>query len=95
MPDKELTCLECGNGFTWTEEEQEAFRRKGLREPKRCPECHRYRQESRRGRIRPQKPPMHEITCSRCGKNARVPFKPRPDRPVYCDGCFRAVREPD
>jgi CxxC-x17-CxxC domain-containing protein len=26
---------------------------------------------------------MHKITCSDCGKEAEVPFKPSGDRPVY------------
>ncbi|MBI2630488.1 hypothetical protein HYW76_05290 [Candidatus Pacearchaeota archaeon] len=31
---------------------------------------------------------MHKITCSECGKEAEVPFKPRKDTPVYCKECF-------
>jgi len=31
---------------------------------------------------------MHDILCAECGKKARVPFKPRKDRPVYCKECF-------
>jgi CxxC-x17-CxxC domain-containing protein len=31
---------------------------------------------------------MHEITCSRCGKPARVPFRPTAGRPVFCRDCF-------
>lgn len=31
---------------------------------------------------------MHKITCSECGKEAEVPFKPRGDSPVYCRDCF-------
>ena len=26
--------------------------------------------------------------CANCGKNTRVPFKPDPNRPVYCKDCF-------
>ena len=29
-----------------------------------------------------------EATCSECGGRAEVPFKPDPDRPVYCKDCF-------
>ena len=32
------------------------------------------------------------VTCSRCGNNAQVPFKPRMDKPVYCSDCFREVK---
>jgi len=31
---------------------------------------------------------MHKITCSECGKEAEVPFKPRQGTPVYCRDCF-------
>jgi CxxC-x17-CxxC domain-containing protein len=32
---------------------------------------------------------MFTVTCSSCGKDARVPFEPRGDRPVYCSDCFK------
>ncbi|MEK0325624.1 MAG: CxxC-x17-CxxC domain-containing protein [Nitrosopumilus sp.] len=35
---------------------------------------------------------MHKITCSECGKEAEVPFKPSGDRPVYCKDCFSKKR---
>ena len=31
---------------------------------------------------------MHKITCSECGKEAEVPFKPREGTPVYCKDCY-------
>ncbi|MBM4421234.1 MAG: hypothetical protein FJ034_06565, partial [Chloroflexi bacterium] len=31
-------------------------------------------------------------TCSNCGGEARVPFQPRGDKPVYCSNCFEQVR---
>lgn len=31
---------------------------------------------------------MTKITCSECGKEAEVPFKPREGTPVYCRECF-------
>lgn len=31
---------------------------------------------------------MHKITCSECGNEAEVPFKPRDGTPVYCRECF-------
>ena len=30
-----------------------------------------------------------EIVCSGCGKQCEVPFKPEPDRPVYCQICWK------
>jgi CxxC-x17-CxxC domain-containing protein len=35
---------------------------------------------------------MHVVTCSSCGGEARVPFVPRGDRPVYCSDCFGQQR---
>ena len=35
---------------------------------------------------------MHDATCSSCGKQTQVPFRPRGDRPVYCRDCFGARR---
>jgi CxxC-x17-CxxC domain-containing protein len=37
---------------------------------------------------------MHKITCSDCGKEAEVPFKPSGDRPVYCRDCYQKHRPP-
>lgn len=35
---------------------------------------------------------MFTATCSNCGREARVPFQPRGDKPVYCSSCFEQVR---
>jgi len=32
---------------------------------------------------------MHEVTCDKCKKQCKVPFKPTGDKPVYCSDCFR------
>ena len=34
---------------------------------------------------------MYSATCSNCGKEARVPFQPRGDKPVYCSDCFQQM----
>jgi len=31
---------------------------------------------------------MHTAICADCGKEAKVPFEPKEDRPVYCSECF-------
>jgi CxxC-x17-CxxC domain-containing protein len=31
---------------------------------------------------------MFTATCSSCGQEARVPFQPSGDKPVYCSNCF-------
>ena len=30
----------------------------------------------------------HTAICADCKKECTIPFKPRPDRPVYCQDCF-------
>jgi len=35
---------------------------------------------------------MHKATCSDCGKECEVPFKPSGDKPVRCRECFQASR---
>ena len=35
---------------------------------------------------------MFPATCSRCGKETEVPFRPTNGKPVYCSDCFRAAR---
>jgi len=32
---------------------------------------------------------MHKATCSECGKECEVPFKPTEGKPVYCRDCFQ------
>lgn len=31
---------------------------------------------------------MHTAKCTECGQTATVPFKPTPDKPIYCRECF-------
>jgi CxxC-x17-CxxC domain-containing protein len=35
---------------------------------------------------------MFSATCSNCGKEAQVPFRPTSGKPVYCSDCFRSMR---
>lgn len=41
-----------------------------------------------RGFDRPR-PTMYPATCSKCGKDCEVPFRPTGDKPVFCRDCFR------
>lgn len=41
-------------------------------------------------RFRPAE--MHKATCSTCGNECEVPFKPSGDKPVYCRDCFAKNR---
>ena len=35
---------------------------------------------------------MFTATCSNCGREAQVPFRPTSGKPVYCSDCFRSKR---
>ena len=100
--DKQLTCVECNTEFTFTAGEQDKHAQLGFtNEPKRCPPCRAARKQSGGfgggggggGGFRGGGPrEMHEAVCADCGGVARVPFKPRGDKPVYCSNCFSAHR---
>ena len=93
--DRTLTCVQCGNDFVFTADDQQYHAGRGYQDPKRCPSCRAERRQSQGGGYgggggydRPQRQ-MFSATCSRCGKEALVPFEPRGDRPVYCSECFQ------
>ena len=87
--DKVLVCKDCGNEFVFTAGEQEFYAEKGFQnEPQRCPECRAARKAANRANKE-----MFTTTCANCGKEARVPFQPSDDRPVYCSECFAKMRE--
>ncbi|AYK15838.1 MAG: CxxC-x17-CxxC domain-containing protein [Methanosarcina flavescens] len=44
------------------------------------------RDSNRRGFGGPRE--MHNAICSDCGAETQVPFRPDPDRPVYCRECL-------
>ncbi|HOZ36171.1 MAG TPA: DNA-directed RNA polymerase [archaeon] len=35
---------------------------------------------------------MHKATCSKCGKECEVPFKPLEGKPVYCRDCYMSMK---
>lgn len=37
---------------------------------------------------------MHKATCSSCGAECEVPFKPTEGREVYCKECYAKNRPP-
>ena len=94
VADKNLTCVECGAGFTFTAGEQEFFNARGFsNEPKRCRACRSVRRSEQRGGMYQDTPrEMYPIVCAECGADAMVPFRPRGDRPVYCSDCFSRMR---
>ena len=37
-------------------------------------------------------PVKHKATCSECGQECEVPFRPNEGRPVYCNDCWSKRR---
>ena len=45
--DKQITCKDCGNNFTFTENEQDFFKQKGFNDPVRCSDCRKKRKANK------------------------------------------------
>lgn len=87
--DKSLICKDCGKEFVFTAGEQEFYAEKGFQnEPARCKDCRGLKKSQFRGNSEKRERQMFDAVCAECGKEAKVPFKPRLDRPVYCSECF-------
>lgn len=92
--DKNLNCKECGADFAFTASEQAFYAEKGFQnEPSRCPSCRAARKSRNNtaGGFRQQRE-LFTTTCSECGVETQVPFKPTAGKPVYCRDCFQAHR---
>lgn len=86
--DKTLKCKDCGADFVFTAGEQEFYAQNGFtNEPKRCKAC---RDAKKNGGAKRE---MFTAVCAGCGGEAKVPFQPRDDRPVYCSECFAKRNE--
>lgn len=91
--DKTMACRDCGQQFTFTAGEQEFYNQKGFtNSPSRCPDCRSQRKSSGERRGGGGDREMFSATCSACGGEAKVPFQPSGDKPVYCSDCFRSQR---
>ena len=90
--DKVLKCAECDAEFVFTAGEQMFFADKGFKnEPKRCKSCKAKRADTVGQSANFQRSET-KTTCSQCGKETTVPFKPTQGRPVYCRECFQQRR---
>ena len=92
--DKVLKCSECNQEFVFTAGEQMFFADKGFKnEPKRCKDCKAKRsQNPGQGQGNNIQRSETKTTCSQCGKETTVPFRPTQGRPVYCRECFQQRR---
>ena len=96
--EQQLQCVECGETFVFSAEDQEFYHQKRYSTPKRCPVCRANRKaaaggggggnRSRRGGGGASRP-QFDVICSACGRETTVPFEPKGDRPVYCSDCYR------
>ncbi len=102
--DKVLKCIDCGSDFVFTAGEQLFFHDKQFKnEPKRCKTCKTKRvavlgappapgQNYRYTKVETQ------ATCSGCGKQTTVPFRPTQGRPCSAANASRRAehkRQPD
>jgi CxxC-x17-CxxC domain-containing protein len=93
--DKVLKCVDCGADFIFTAGEQLFFHDKQFKnEPKRCKAC-----KNKRVAVLGVPPNGQNYakvetrtTCSQCGKETTVPFRPTQGRPVFCRECFQQKR---
>lgn len=87
--DKKLVCKDCGQEFIFTAGEQEFYAEKGFQnEPQRCKAC----RDAKKAAVRNSRT-YYDAVCAACGKEAKVPFQPTEDRPVYCSECFAKMKE--
>lgn len=99
--DRDIQCADCGTTFVFSAGEQERFAELGFtNDPKRCGPCRAVNKRARAASGAPstgrssygegsaRTTEFHVAKCADCGGEARVPFKPRGDRPVYCSSCF-------
>jgi CxxC-x17-CxxC domain-containing protein len=75
--------------FPFTAEEARFYAEKGFDQPRRCPAC----RAAKKTRFNSSQRSMHDAVCASCGRQTQVPFEPRGDRPVYCDDCFRQMKQ--
>ena len=78
-----------GQEFVFSAGEQEFYAERGFQnEPQRCKACRDARKNAARG---PRE--FFTAVCAACGGEAKVPFEPKSDRPVYCSECFAKMKE--
>jgi CxxC-x17-CxxC domain-containing protein len=101
--DKTLICADCNQEFSFTASEQQFYADRQFSEPRRCPSCRAAKKAARgdsggsysgggSGGYSSGPREMFSATCSSCGREAQVPFRPSGSKPVYCSDCFSSQR---
>ena len=95
--DTNLTCRDCSAMFVFSSGEQDLYASRGFdNPPSRCSPCRAQRKADREARgaaggyRSAERGPreLFSVPCAACGQEARVPFQPSGDKPVYCSRCF-------
>jgi CxxC-x17-CxxC domain-containing protein len=96
--EKKLYCNNCKNNFVFTVEEQEFRSSRGYpNDPAYCLLCRQARKNKVSAHTNADEDSnsrwqMFPVACTQCGKSVRVPFQPRPGKPVYCSDCQIKIR---
>jgi CxxC-x17-CxxC domain-containing protein len=96
--EKLLHCYTCKKSFTFKVADQEFRHSQGYpNDPVNCPACRKARKtfssklENGDGDSKSNRQ-MFPVTCTLCRRAVRVPFEPRPGKPVYCVDCQMKTR---
>lgn len=88
-------CMECNDTFELNEGEKDFFIQRELVLPKRCKPCRVHRKHQINGEYKENnhtQPTLSIIYCDNCGKDAKVPFTPEPNRKAYCRVCWNGIK---
>ncbi len=90
--DETIVCAQCGKEFLFSAGEKQFYKEKGLKnKPKYCREC-RAAKKGTTPKPEGTERVMYTAVCAECGGEAKIPFEPKTDRPIYCEACFKARR---
>lgn len=95
IQDKNLSCLDCGEEFLFSRNEQMFYAERGFtNEPKRCKDCRDKRKNGRGDSMHGSRGErqMSKVNCDGCGIETEVPFTPVSGKPVYCRECYNQRR---
>jgi len=87
--------MECNSTFEVNEGERDFFIQRDLTLPKRCKPCRVSRKQQINGNntvSNESNSVLSEIYCDNCGKEAKVPFNPEPNRKAYCRVCWNGIK---
>jgi len=91
-------CIECNDTFELNEGEKDFFVQRDLILPKRCKPCRVSRKQQTNGNStvpnysNESNLILSKIYCDNCGKEAKVPFSPEPNRKAYCRVCWNGIK---